>query len=150
MTDDCVMCVASCTLGNSLWPPRDVACQPEDEALVVFLRGAGVGAGICRPQEDWGSFLWPLSFPGFIILPVRSWLLIIRGWEKTVGSQHGIWENLVSTTLLISQLKMPGTRELESRGWSVCSLFLCVCSLKNHWLTLEILVVLRFLKFRSD
>ena len=55
MTDDSVMCVASCTLGNSLWPPRDVACQPEDddqlktEALVAFLRGAGVGAGIRRP-----------------------------------------------------------------------------------------------------
>ena len=51
MTDDRVMCVASCILGNSLWPPRDVACQPEDEALVAFLRGAGVGAGICRPQK---------------------------------------------------------------------------------------------------
>lgn len=139
MTDDSVMCVASCTLGNSLWPPRDVACQPEDDdqlkqrLLLLFSEVLGWGRGYGRPQEDWGCFLWPLSFPGFVILPVRSWLLIIRGREKTVGSQHGIWQNLVSTALLISQLKVPGTRELASGGWRVYSLFLCMCSLQNHW-----------------
>lgn len=120
------MCVASCTLENSLWSPRDVACQPEDDdqlkqrLLLLFSAVLGLGRGYGRPQEDWGSFLWPLSFPGFIVLPVRSWLLIIRGREKTVGSQHGIWKNLGSTALLISQLKMPGTRELKSWGWRVC------------------------------
>lgn len=151
MTDDSVMCVASCTLGNSLWPPRDVACQPEDEdqlkqrPRLLFSEVLGWGQGYGRPQEDWGSFLWPLSFPGFVILPIGSWLLIIRGREKTVGSQHGIWQNLVSTALLISQLKVPGTRELASRGWRVYSLFLCMCSLQNHWVTLELLVVLHLL-----
>ena len=120
------------------------------EAPVAFLSGAGVGAGIWQATGSLGSFLWPLSFPGFIVLPVRSWLIIIRGREKTVGPQHGIWQNLGSTALLISQLKMPGTRELESRGWRGCSLFLCMCSLQNHWVTLEILVVLHLLKFRSD
>ena len=85
-------------------------------AQVSFLGGSGVvvGGWIQHILGRWGSFLWPLSFPGFIILCVRS--LLIRGPEKSVGSQHGILENTASTALLISQLQMPGARKLDSPG----------------------------------